>query len=392
MVRKPAAVTLGTCVRGAVGSQYAGARQGRMSADESRRDFLKKVAGAAGAAGAAGLVAAAPAGLSGLAALGSYLVREDGGFGPSEALAWPGKFEAGYLKLERTGVLKRREAELWKMMEKCKLCPRECEVDRLKGEKGACNSDHRVKVSSAFAHFGEEKPLVGSDGSGTVFFSNCNLLCAFCQNWKIAHRGDGMYISHRRLARLMMGLQRRGCHNINLVTPTPNVPHIIKALRLAIPMGLKLPLVYNTGGYDHVNVLKLMDGIVDLYLPDYKYMDDRMGWKYSSRAHDYATVAGEGIKEMHRQTGYLRTDKRGIALRGLMIRHLVMPNNIAGTDRFVRWVAKDISRYTYLNLMPQYRPEHWAFNFPEISRRLTVREMQQAISWASKAGLKRFEV
>jgi putative pyruvate formate lyase activating enzyme len=213
----------------------------------------------------------------------------------------------------------------------------------------------------------------------------------FCQNWKIAHRGDGTYISARRLARLMMKLQRRGCHNINLVTPTHQLPQIIRALRLAIPMGLNLPLVYNTGGYDHPKVIKLLDGIIDIYLPDFKYTDDRMGLLYSSAAHDYPQVARTIIKEMHRQTGYLR-QPRGIAQRGLMIRHLVMPNNIAGTDRFVRWVAAELSRYTYVNLMGQYRPEHWAFNFPELSRRLTVQEMRKAVSWAEQAGLKKFEV
>ncbi|MCP4660837.1 MAG: radical SAM protein [bacterium] len=289
--------------------------------------------------------------------------------------------------LERQGELERREEELWSMFAECHCCPRECGVNRLEGETGICSSTARLKVSSAGPHFGEEPPLVGLEGSGTVFFSNCNLLCCFCQNWEINHRGDGRYIDHPELARIMLALQKRGCHNINLVTPTHVVPHIVKALRIAIAEGLRLPLVYNTGGYDNLDVMKRLDGIVDIYLPDFKYQDGDLAARYSSEASDYPQVAAAVIKEMHRQVGELRVDERGIAERGLIVRHLVMPHNIAGTDRFTRWIAEELSTTTYVNLMAQYRPEHRAFEYPEIARRLTREEWRQALRWAREAGL-----
>jgi putative pyruvate formate lyase activating enzyme len=242
-------------------------------------------------------------------------------------------------------------------------------------------------VASYHPHFGEERPLVGTGGSGTIFFSNCNLLCCFCQNWEINHRGDGRYLNHSDLAEMMLALQRRGCHNINLVTPTHVVPHIVKALRLAIPKGLSLPLVYNNGGYDNLDTIRKLDGIVDIYLPDFKYQDGKLAAKYSSRALDYPEVAAATIKEMHRQVGELQTDPDGTACRGLIIRHLVMPDNIAGTDRFVQWVAEELSLSTRVNLMAQYHPEHKAFDHPEIARRITQAEWRQALAWAKEAGL-----
>jgi putative pyruvate formate lyase activating enzyme len=295
--------------------------------------------------------------------------------------------EPAYLKAEREGRLVAVESELWEMLSSCRLCPRRCGANRLGGDTGFCSSSARLKVSSYGPHFGEERPLVGNGGSGTVFFSHCNLLCCFCQNWQINHRGDGTYITHRQLADMMLSLQRRGCHNINLVTPTHVVPHIIKALRLAIRSGLKLPLVYNNGGYDSPEVIQKLDGIVDIYLPDFKYQDGALAAKYSSGAEDYPEVAAAGIKEMHRQVGVLRTDPAGIAWRGLIIRHLVMPQNIAGTDRFVQWVAKDLALDTRVNLMAQYRPEHRAFEYPELSRSITASEWEQARAWARTAGL-----
>jgi len=191
----------------------------------------------------------------------------------SSALNTPREFEPSYLEMEREGKLKLVEKELWEILRSCRCCPRRCGVDRLKGETGVCSSTAKLKVHSAGAHLGEEKPLVGKSGSGTIFFSNCNLLCCFCQNWEINHRGDGSFSSPESLAGLMIGLQTRGCHNINLVTPTHVVPHIVKALRIAIRRGLKLPLVYNTGGYDNIEMVKKLDGIVDIYLPDFKYQD-----------------------------------------------------------------------------------------------------------------------
>ena len=299
----------------------------------------------------------------------------------------PARFEPAYLKMEREGKLAGVEKELWEIFKGCQCCPRSCGVNRIKGEKGYCSSTARLKVASYAPHFGEERPLVGRGGSGTIFFSNCNLLCCFCQNWQINHRGDGDFITHEDLAEMMLHLQRLGCHNINLVTPTHVVPHIVKALCIAAHRGLRLPLVYNSGGYDSLEVVKKLDGIVDIYLPDFKYQDGALAAKYSSGAQDYPDVAAAVIKEMHRQVGILKMDEKGIAQRGLIIRHLIMPQNIAGTDRFVRWVASDLTRDTYVNLMAQYHPEHKANQYPELSRRITTAEWQQALIWAREAGL-----
>jgi putative pyruvate formate lyase activating enzyme len=296
-------------------------------------------------------------------------------------------FEPAYLEAERSGLLAILEDELWETLHDCRLCPRECGANRLNGEMGTCASTARLKIASFAAHFGEERPLVGARGSGTIFFSNCNLLCCFCQNWDIAHLGNGNDCTHDDLAGMMLSLQRQGCHNINLVTPTHVLPHIMKALRLAIPKGLILPLVYNNGGYDSQWVIRKLDGIVDIYLPDFKYQDDTLAFKYSSKALGYAANAAAIIREMHRQVGLLKTDSQGVALRGLIIRHLVMPGNIAGTDLFVQWVAKELGVATYVNIMAQYHPEHKAFDYPEISRRITNQEWTQAQAWAKAAGL-----
>ncbi len=300
-------------------------------------------------------------------------------------------FEPAYLKLERSGELARRAQELRAIYRSCRLCPRRCGVDRLKGQKGVCSSTSRAKVYSAHPHFGEERPLVGRGGSGTIFFSNCNLLCVFCQNWEINHRGDGSFAGDDDIGRLMADMQRIGCHNVNLVTPTHIVPNIVTGLSSAIRRGLRLPLVYNCGGYEPVEVIKLLDGIVDIYLPDFKYMDGAMSENYSSGARDYPERAAEAIEEMHRQVGELVVDENGIALRGLIIRHLVLPDNIAGTDKFVKFVAARLTRSTYVNIMAQYRPEHKAKGIPELSRRITSAEYEQAIRWAREAGLTRLD-
>jgi putative pyruvate formate lyase activating enzyme len=292
-----------------------------------------------------------------------------------------------YLSLEHDGRLETIEKELWEVFQACHCCPRECGANRIDGEKGFCSSTAKLKLYSFGPHHGEERPLVGQGGSGTIFFSNCNLLCCFCQNWEINHRGDGEFINHRKLAEAMLRLQRRGCHNINLVTPTHVVPHIVKALRIAISRGLDIPLVYNTSAYDNIDIIKKLDGIVDIYLPDFKYQDGALASKYSSGADDYPKVAAEVIKEMHRQVGELTVNDQGIAQRGLIIRHLVMPHNIAGTDKFVKWVARELTPTTYVNIMAQYRPEHKAFDHPKISRRITNDEWKQAMAWAKEAGL-----
>ena len=300
-------------------------------------------------------------------------------------------FEPAYLELERTGELKRRVRALKEIYKSCRLCPRQCGVNRARWEKGVCSSTSRAKVYSAHPHFGEERPLVGRRGSGTIFFSNCNLLCEFCQNWEINHRGDGSFVADDYIGKTMVELQERGCHNINVVTPTHIVPNIIGGLRFAIGRGLRIPVVYNCGGYDSLEAIQLLDGIVDIYLPDFKYQDGAMAGKYSSGADDYPEHAAAAIKEMHRQVGDVVVDENGIALRGLMIRHLVMPENVAGTDRFVQWVAAELTPSTYVNIMAQYRPEHRAHQHPAISRRLTGTEWKQAVTWAIDAGLTRLD-
>lgn len=304
------------------------------------------------------------------------------------ALAAPRRsFEPAYLKLARTGELEARARALREIYRSCRLCPRQCGANRLTGETGVCALPARAKVFSAHPHFGEEPPLTGRSGSGTVFFSRCNLLCVFCQNWEINHRGDGSWYSDEELGRLFVSVQNMGCHNLNLVTPTHLLPNIVAALVHAVRRGFRLPLVYNCGGYEALEAVKLLDGIVDIYLPDFKYMDGKIAARFSSGAADYPERAAEAIAEMHRQTGVLELDERGVAQRGLLIRHLVLPENLAGTDRFVKWVAEKLSRDTWVNIMGQYRPEHKARQYPPLDRRITYAEHRQAVKWAREAGL-----
>jgi putative pyruvate formate lyase activating enzyme len=244
-----------------------------------------------------------------------------------------------------------------------------------------------VVVYGAHPHFGEETPITGQSGSGTIFISNCNLRCVFCQNWPIAHEGEGRVISDEDLAGLMLDLQRIGCHNINLVTPTHVMPNILGGVQMACRKGLRLPLFYNTSGYERVEILKMLDGIVDMYKPDMKYMDGKFAAKYSSGAKDYPELAQKAVLEMHRQVGDLKSDEMGVALRGLLIRHLVMPNRVAGTEKFVKWVAANLPKNTYVNIMAQYRVEYKAYEYPEIARAITAKEFLEAIEWAQKSGL-----
>lgn len=341
----------------------------------SRREFIEGVLVVAGGA---------TLGLSGCASHCGAPQRATGEGDGGEAKVRP---EPAYLALEQSGELERREEALWAMLESCRLCPRECGVNRLRGETGMCSSGRWLKVFSSGPHFGEEPPLVGRSGSGTIFFSNCNLLCVYCQNWEINHRGDGTLTNHHELARMMLRLQANGCHNINLVTPTHVVPHIVKGLRVAVKQGLRLPLVFNTGGYDSVETLRLLDGVVDIYLPDFKYQDSETAARFSADAPGYAEAAAAAIAEMHRQVGVLQVTG-GVASRGLLIRHLVLPENLAGTDRFVRWVAAELGEDTHLNIMAQYRPMHRAREFPPLHRRLTREEYSQALRWAREAGLR----
>jgi putative pyruvate formate lyase activating enzyme len=307
---------------------------------------------------------------------------------PSRASPLPSDpWRPAYQQLEAKGCFAARVEQAYAMLERCELCPRRCGVNRAKGERGFCRAPAQAVVFSAHPHFGEEEPLVGSHGSGTIFFSHCNLRCIFCQNWPIAHEGRGKGTRDEELADVMLGLQRLGCHNINLVTPTHVMPNILGATRLAARRGLRIPLVYNTSGYERLEIVKLLDGIVDIYMPDLKYMDPAMSAKYSSGAADYPEVTQRAILEMHRQVGVLALNRQGIALRGLMIRHLVMPNRVAGTRQFVIWVAGNLPKSTYVNIMAQYRVEYEAYEYPEIARGITPQEFVEAMAWAEKAGL-----
>ena len=292
-----------------------------------------------------------------------------------------------YGKLEKEGKLAERVEEAYAIFEECRLCPRECGVNRLDGEKGFCQAPLKAMVYVAQPHFGEEISLVGRHGSGTIFFSNCNLRCVFCQNWPISIKGEGRAIEDENLAQMMMYLQKIGCHNINLVTPTHVMPNILKATRIAYQKGLRIPLVYNTSGYERAEIIKMLDGIVNIYLPDIKYMDRDLAAKYSSEALDYPEMATAAVFEMNRQVGVHQVDKRGIASRGLMIRHLVMPNRVAGTQKFVKWVAENLPQTTYVNIMSQYHVDYKAFEYPEIARGITVQEFLEAMDWAEKSGL-----
>jgi putative pyruvate formate lyase activating enzyme len=245
-------------------------------------------------------------------------------------------------------------------------------------------------VSSYGPHFGEEAPLVGSHGSGTIFFTYCNLHCAFCQNYTISQLGEGSPVNRGQLAEMMLSLQARGCHNINLVSPTHVVPYILEALELAAAKGLHLPLVYNSGGYDAIETLKLLDGVVDIYMPDMKYSDAKTAEELSG-IKDYPTVNKAAVKEMHRQVGDLQIDENGVAQRGLLVRHLVLPNKLAGTEEVVGFLAQKVSANTYLNIMAQYHPCHRAFDMPQLARPLKSEEFQDAIELAHRQGLNRLD-
>jgi putative pyruvate formate lyase activating enzyme len=296
-------------------------------------------------------------------------------------------WQPAYERLEKQGQLAKRIQEAYAIFEDCRLCPRECGVNRTKGERGFCGAPAKAVVFGAHPHFGEEMPLVGYGGSGTIFFSNCNLRCVFCQNWPIAHEGRGKEVEDKDLADMMLRLQKIGCHNINLVTPTHVMPNILNATRTALKKGLHLPLFYNTSGYERLEILKILDGIVDIYKPDMKYMDSDKAAKYSDGASDYPEVTKKAVIEMNRQVGELVTDEQGIALRGLIIRHLVMPNRVAGTEKFARWVADNLPKSTYVNIMAQYHVDYKAYDYPEIARAITVEEFLEAMNWAEKAGL-----
>jgi len=301
-------------------------------------------------------------------------------------------FEPAYLKLHKSGELKKRGNELWSIMESCKLCPRKCGINRLEGNEGFCQASSELEVSSYNQHFGEEKPLVGRRGSGTIFFTNCGLRCVFCINWEISQDGRGIPRSVEGLANMMLHLQKMGCHNINLVTPTHYSPHIILAVDIAAGKGLRLPLVYNTCGWERPEILKMLDGIVDIYLPDFKYSDGKMAARYSSNAETYPEITKAALLEMHRQVGVAKPARDGLMYRGLMIRHLVMPNDVSGTKGVIEWIAENLPQDTYLNIMSQYRPMYKASEYKEIARKITRSEYRDAVKWAKEAGLTNLEI
>lgn len=281
-----------------------------------------------------------------------------------------------YLTLTETQLRERIEKG-YEQFQACRLCPHVCGINRAAGQKGFCRSTSQLQISSYNAHFGEEPPISGIHGSGTIFFTNCTLRCVYCQNYPISQLGNGNLISVSDLYRIMLDLQRQGCHNINFVTPTHFVPQIIEAVKSARSHGLCIPLVYNTSGYESIETLQLLEGIIDIYLPDSKYADNKIAEKYS-RAENYFPVMKEALKEMHRQVGELKFDQNGVVLSGLLIRHLVLPNNLAGTEKVLQWIAEKLSRDTYISLMAQYFPAFHASEYPELSRRINRKEYRKA--------------
>lgn len=301
-------------------------------------------------------------------------------------------FEPAYLKLFKSGELKNRIEASLDALKECNICPRVCNINRLENETRVCKTGRYARVSSYFPHFGEEDCLRGWGGSGAIFFSMCSLRCVFCQNYDISHYQEGRETDAERLASMMIKLQRLGCHNINFVTPEHVVPQIIEALPLAVEMGLRIPLVYNTSGYDSLESLRLMDGIVDIYMPDFKFWNANSAKKFL-KAKDYPEVARNAIKEMYRQVGNLKFDENGIALRGLLIRHLVMPDCLNQSENIFHFLAEEISPYTFVNIMDQYHPSGKVNGekFQEINRRTSVQEYEQAVQLARSAGLTRFD-
>ena len=298
--------------------------------------------------------------------------------------------QPSYLALYEKGELSERVKTAIKVLEECTLCPRQCGVNRADGQKGICETGRKAMVASYNAHFGEESPLVGEHGSGTIFISSCNLLCSFCQNFDISHLQEGVEVEPAQMAAMMLSLAERGCHNINFVTPTHVVPQILEALLIAVDNGLRVPLVYNSSGYDEVNTLKLLDGIFDIYMPDFKFWEPKWAERYCN-APDYPEKARLAIKEMHRQVGDLVVNKEGLAERGLLIRHLVMPKGLADTPRIMDFIATKISPRSYVNIMPQYRPCGRSFEIPALAVPLRKKEFEAALKDAEEAGLTRLE-
>lgn len=296
-------------------------------------------------------------------------------------------YTPGYINLYKTGELNNRIERLYEILKECKLCPRKCSVDRTKKNSGYCKSGLDILVSSSGPHFGEEPELVGDHGSGTIFLTNCNLGCVYCQNYDISHLGIGKIMSVEELADTMIGLQSLGCHNINFVTPTHFVPQLVMSIKKAYEKGLRIPIVYNCGGYENVEIIKLLNGIIDIYMPDIKYGINEYAKKYSN-AENYFDICKDCVKEMYSQVGDLKSVD-GIAQKGLIIRHLVLPNNIAGSEKVIKFIAEEISKDTYINIMDQYRPCFNADKYPEINRRINLTEYNKVLELAKSYGLYR---
>jgi putative pyruvate formate lyase activating enzyme len=300
-------------------------------------------------------------------------------------------FEPAYLKLLISGELGDRVAEAYDHLNRCDICPRQCAVDRHAGVLGVCRIGLNAKVSSYGPHLGEEDPLRGWKGSGTIFFNRCNLKCQYCQNHDISQTDAGDEVEPEDLAVIMLELQASGCHNINLVSPTHVVPQILAAVLIAAQAGLRLPLVYNTGGYDSVTTLRLLEGVIDIYMPDMKYTNAEIAMRYS-KIRDYPEINRAAVREMHRQVGDLQIDECGLATRGILVRHLVLPNNLAGTGEILRFLAEEISLNTYLNLMDQYHPAYNAHLYPKLNRPIKSQEYEIVVNQARTAGMIRLDV
>jgi putative pyruvate formate lyase activating enzyme len=299
-------------------------------------------------------------------------------------------FRASYIDRLEKGELESRVSAAYQRLSPCMVCAWECGCDRKTGSLGVCRTGERPRVSSYGPHFGEEGPLRGRSGSGTIFFSLCNLRCQYCQNYDISQRETGPEIDIEELAAIMLELQAVGCHNINLVSPSHVVPQILAGVLIAAKAGLTIPLVYNTGGYDSVETLKLLDGVVDIYMPDMKYGSAQIGRHYS-KIREYPRINQAAVKEMHRQVGDLILDESGVAQRGLLVRHLVLPNNLAGTGKIANFLATEISTNTYINVMDQYHPAFNARQYPKVDRRITNQEYEDALATVKQAGLQRLD-
>ncbi len=303
--------------------------------------------------------------------------------------AVPG-FEPSYIQTHRQSSLSAKAAQAAAALTQCRLCPRRCGVDRISGETSFCRTGVQALVAGCDAHFGEEAPLVGRHGSGTIFFTYCNLNCSFCQNFDISHTGYGQVVSDRQLADMMLSLQHAGCHNINFVTPSHVIPQILAALVLAVPDGLKVPLVYNSGGYDRVETLKLLEGVIDIYMPDFKFWDPSVAAQ-TCDAPDYPEQARRSLIEMHRQVGDLQIGPDGLARRGVLVRHLVLPEDLSGTEAVMRFIAREVSPHTYVNIMSQYRPCGRAADIPALARSASAEECRAARQAAQRQGITRLD-